>query len=131
MEGPFKFFGLYQKCFFANHEKTITMAHLVQDLPLMLDTYFEATLTEESYDGMSVKSIADVLDVLDEKLDLSEMEGKIFEEEMLSIIEQSEVLFFFSKNLPRVELLLHFSCLLARSRRADLTQSSLFWINHA
>lgn len=75
-----------------------------------------ATLTEESYDSMSVKSIADVLDVLDEKLDLSEMEGKTFEEEMLSIIEQNETEWMKNDHISRWITVFEKHCSLLRQQ---------------
>ncbi|VDN18244.1 unnamed protein product [Gongylonema pulchrum] len=57
---------------------------------LSVHNHEKAAFTEESFDSMSIGSIANIRDFLDEKLNSSENDGRIVEEKLLSLIEQMD-----------------------------------------
>ncbi|OZC09182.1 hypothetical protein X798_03726 [Onchocerca flexuosa] len=44
--------------------------------------------TEEDYESLSLNSISEILEILDKRLDLAELEGKTLEKELFAVMKQ-------------------------------------------
>ncbi|VDO25507.1 unnamed protein product [Onchocerca flexuosa] len=45
--------------------------------------------TEEDYESLSLNSISEILEILDKRLDLAELEGKTLEKELFAVMKQN------------------------------------------